>query len=701
MTVKYQKRFTNSSRAFRWVLSIVCLTLICLALPRIGLSATYYVDPQTGADKNPGTSQSAPWAHIPGDPSGGTFPTINAGDTINIKSGSTFNLTGQLTIDGSHYSGGTASAPITIQRSTTWGSGNVVFNGSGASLGSWSPLIWVNKVNYMTLDGATPQGFDVQNSPVYGFEADGASESNQLTGLTVKNMRVFSAAKFSFILQCVSNFYVANVECDGNSVANNGGFTTGGPGYRCTQGIYYNCVAHHIGNAPGTQEGGTNVNIGFWLNNSKNIAYVGCQAYVTTGRGFDNGNADPTNSAVGSDNILFMNCSATQGFAGFGAVGSDASGSGRHRYYFINCLSYNNASGSWFYNGATVYMINCVWASNNGPGMYVFQYDSISSSSPQLELYIVNSILYHNGGEEYSWANPLWSTNPWKTYSDYNLFDQAGGSEPLAYYNYGAGSGGPTTGSSYKLYYSTNASQNIAAWRALTGYDTNSNDNVYNGKHANFTNASAYNFTLASNSNAIGAGVNMVANPPTYLPDNVFATIQSIWGLAPVDFNNNPRPTTEAWDIGVYNYNTTVVSDSSPFTVAALSNAATTATPGDPAPADSGSSGSGGGGGGGGCFIATAAFGSYLSPQVMVLRNFRDRHLLTNRVGTAFVHLYYRLSPPIAAYIGAHESLRAITRYALTPIVYSVKYPTMLLLVFPFLGTIGYGLARRRHNMEV
>jgi hypothetical protein len=70
-----------------------------------------------------------------------------------------------------------------------------------------------------------------------------------------------------------------------------------------------------------------------------------------------------------------------------------------------------------------------------------------------------------------------------------------------------------------------------------------------------------------------------------------------------------------------------------------------------------------------GCFIATAAYGHFSHPQVQLLRDFRDRYLLTNVPGSAFVRWYYRHSPAAAAYIAQHETLRMLVRWSLLPAV--------------------------------
>jgi sugar lactone lactonase YvrE len=96
------------------------------------------------------------------------------------------------------------------------------------------------------------------------------------------------------------------------------------------------------------------------------------------------------------------------------------------------------------------------------------------------------------------------------------------------------------------------------------------------------------------------------------------------------------------------------------------------------------------------CFIATAAYGSYLDPHVQVLRDFRDRVLAPSPAGRIFLELYYAWSPPLARFIAQHDGLRTAVRWALTPVVYTIQYP--LLLGFLLIPAIAVAVRRRRQT---
>jgi hypothetical protein len=107
--------------------------------------------------------------------------------------------------------------------------------------------------------------------------------------------------------------------------------------------------------------------------------------------------------------------------------------------------------------------------------------------------------------------------------------------------------------------------------------------------------------------------------------------------------------------------------------------------------------------GGMSCFIATAAYGSPMENHVKILRNFRDRYLLSWTGGTWFVKTYYRFSPPLADFIAIHDSLRIMVRLSLLPavgagwVVLTIgPIPTAVLVFLLGVGLVGLiGLRKR------
>ncbi|MCI5165869.1 MAG: hypothetical protein D3903_07195 [Candidatus Electrothrix sp. GM3_4] len=108
------------------------------------------------------------------------------------------------------------------------------------------------------------------------------------------------------------------------------------------------------------------------------------------------------------------------------------------------------------------------------------------------------------------------------------------------------------------------------------------------------------------------------------------------------------------------------------------------------------------GGGGGGCFIATAAYGTALEPQVILLKKFRDLYLLTNRPGSYFVQLYYTYSPPIADFIRQHNIIRFLVRLLLLPLLtasfFLVEFSPLQQLILALIVVCSAGLFLTRFS---
>ena len=114
-------------------------------------------------------------------------------------------------------------------------------------------------------------------------------------------------------------------------------------------------------------------------------------------------------------------------------------------------------------------------------------------------------------------------------------------------------------------------------------------------------------------------------------------------------------------------------------------------------PIDGGGDGDGDNGGGGGCFIATAAYSSPLHPHVDILRDFRDKYLMTNKFGRKLVGLYYKYSPFVAHLISEHKSLKVAAQINLMPLIiisyFIVHFGpvfTVVIFLLPILFVIYY-----------
>jgi len=152
-----------------WLVSI----LYFFSIP--AWAATYYVS-NTGSNSNSGNI-SSPWLTIQFG-----VDRLNAGDTLLIENG---NYNGFLVTRG-----GTSTARITIQAN-----GDAVNIISDSGIGDDpNEFITINNSSYITIDGFNIAGDHTRGN---GFGTHGATPSNPMHGLIIKNNTIFNAGSSS------------------------------------------------------------------------------------------------------------------------------------------------------------------------------------------------------------------------------------------------------------------------------------------------------------------------------------------------------------------------------------------------------------------------------------------------------------------------------------------------------------------------
>ena len=96
---------------------------------------------------------------------------------------------------------------------------------------------------------------------------------------------------------------------------------------------------------------------------------------------------------------------------------------------------------------------------------------------------------------------------------------------------------------------------------------------------------------------------------------------------------------------------------------------------------------------GGGCLIATAAYGSEMSPQVQILREIRDGKVMNTESGASFMtgfnSFYYSFSPYIADYQRENPVFKEIVKVGITPMLSTLS---IMSLAESESEIVGYGI---------
>ncbi|MBS7609114.1 carboxypeptidase regulatory-like domain-containing protein [Candidatus Bathyarchaeota archaeon] len=97
------------------------------------------------------------------------------------------------------------------------------------------------------------------------------------------------------------------------------------------------------------------------------------------------------------------------------------------------------------------------------------------------------------------------------------------------------------------------------------------------------------------------------------------------------------------------------------------------------------------------CIIATATYGSELTPEVQYLRGFRDRIVLSTFAGSQFMELfnawYYSFSPSVASFIAENSLARSVSKTILYPLMGILHLSASTYGLFSFNNELGVIMA--------
>jgi hypothetical protein len=100
-----------------------------------------------------------------------------------------------------------------------------------------------------------------------------------------------------------------------------------------------------------------------------------------------------------------------------------------------------------------------------------------------------------------------------------------------------------------------------------------------------------------------------------------------------------------------------------------------------------------------GCIIATATYGSSMTPEVSYMRHVRDNMIGSNELGRILVTgwniFYYSWSPSLASIISKSETLQTLTRILLIPLIVIINFTAFVfsgiaLISLPLASTVAF-----------